>query len=88
VRYRLSPGKRFYPDYFGSQRGFSGYPELVKSYLSDGLHRDKAICLFGPAARLVDALKKRGVPQTYCKRRGIFCLPSRIKGMDWRLAVA
>lgn len=63
MRYRLSPGKRFYPDYFGSQRGFSGYPELVKSYLSDGLRRDKAICLFGPATRLVDALKKRGVPE-------------------------
>lgn len=45
------------------QRGFSGYQGLLKSYLSDGLRRDEATYLFGPAARLLDALKKRGVPE-------------------------
>lgn len=43
------------------RRGFSGYQTLLKSYLSDGLRRDAA--LFAPEreARLIEALKKRGV---------------------------
>jgi len=43
------------------RRGFSGYQTLLKSYLSEGLRRDAA--LFAPEreARLIDALKRRGV---------------------------
>ena len=43
------------------QRGFTGYQTLLKSYLSDGLRRDEAQCLSPSAARLVQALKNRGV---------------------------
>ncbi len=42
-------------------KGFSGYQALLKAYISEGLRRDEAVHLFGPAARLVEALKKRGV---------------------------
>jgi hypothetical protein len=45
------------------QRGFSGYQALLKSYISEGLRRDEAQFAFGPTARLIDALKKRGVPE-------------------------
>lgn len=43
-------------------KGFSGYQALLKAYISEGLRRDEAVHLFGPAARLADALRKRGVP--------------------------
>ena len=43
------------------QRGFTGYQTLLKSYLSDGLQRDEAQCLRASTARLVQALKNRGV---------------------------
>lgn len=43
-------------------RGFSGYQALLKSYLSEGLRRDESIYVFGPTARLAEALKKLGVP--------------------------
>ena len=43
------------------QRGFSGYQTLLKSYLSDGLRRDEAQSLNASTARLVQALKNRGV---------------------------
>jgi tRNA 2-selenouridine synthase SelU len=43
------------------QRGFSGYQTLLKSYLSDGLRRDEAQNLNASTARLVQALKNRGV---------------------------
>lgn len=42
-------------------RGFSGYQSLLKAYISEGLRRDESIHLFGPTARLAEALKKRGV---------------------------
>ena len=42
--------------------GLAGYQTLLKSYLSEGLRRDEAQHLFGPAARLAEALRKRGVP--------------------------
>jgi hypothetical protein len=42
-------------------KGMSGYQALLKAYVSDGLRRDEAEHLFGPAARLADALRKRGV---------------------------
>ena len=45
------------------KRGFAGYQTLLKSYLSEGLRRDEARFVFGPQARLLEALKKRGVPQ-------------------------
>jgi hypothetical protein len=41
-------------------KGFSGYQALLKSYISDGLRRDEAVHVFGPAARLAEALKRRG----------------------------
>lgn len=44
------------------QRGFSGYQALLKSYIGEGLRRDEAQYAFGPTARLIEALKKRGVP--------------------------
>jgi hypothetical protein len=43
-------------------RGFSGYQALMKAYISDGLRRDEAQYLFSTEARLIEALKKRGVP--------------------------
>ncbi|HXG28817.1 MAG TPA: hypothetical protein VNJ47_08205 [Nevskiales bacterium] len=43
------------------RRSFSGYQALLKSYISDGLRRDEAVHVFGPAARLAEALKRRGV---------------------------
>jgi len=42
-------------------KGFSGYQALLKAYVGDGLRRDEATYLYGPAARLAEALKKRGV---------------------------
>lgn len=43
-------------------KGLSGYQALLKAYVSEGLRRDEAVHLFGPAARLAQALRKRGVP--------------------------
>ena len=45
------------------QRGFSGYQALLKSYISDGLRRDEAQFASSLEARLIEALKKRGVPE-------------------------
>jgi hypothetical protein len=45
------------------QRGFSGYQPLLKSYIGEGLRRDEAQYSFGSTARLIEALKKRGVPE-------------------------
>lgn len=42
-------------------KGMSGYQALLKTYISEGLRRDEAVYVFGPAARLAEALKKRGV---------------------------
>lgn len=42
-------------------KGFSGYQALLKAYISEGLRRDEAVHIFGPAARLAEALRKRGV---------------------------
>ena len=42
-------------------KGMSGYQALLKAYVSEGLRRDEATHLFGPAARLVDALRRHGV---------------------------
>jgi len=44
-------------------KGFSGYQTLLKSYLSDGLRRDEALYGADPTARLLEALRARGVAQ-------------------------
>ncbi len=44
-------------------RGLSGYQTLLKAYISEGLRRDETLLADGPSARLIDALKKRGVPE-------------------------
>lgn len=46
------------------QRGFSGYQTLLKLYLSEGLRRDQATFTPGQTDRLLEALTKRGVPQS------------------------
>jgi len=46
------------------QRGFSGYQALLKSYVSEGLRRDEAEYSLNAAARLIEALKKRGISET------------------------
>ncbi|MCX7086574.1 MAG: hypothetical protein NTV00_00815 [Methylococcales bacterium] len=45
-------------------RGFSGYQALLKSYLSEGLRRDEAEFMLSKEARLIAALKKRGVSES------------------------
>lgn len=45
-------------------RGLSGYQTLLKSYISEGLRRDETQLTNGSATRLIDALKKRGVPES------------------------
>lgn len=45
-------------------RGLSGYQTLLKSYISEGLRRDETQLTSGAATRLIDALKKRGVPES------------------------
>ena len=43
------------------QRGFKVYQTLLKAYLRDGLRRDTAQLAAASQARLIDALKCRGV---------------------------
>ena len=43
------------------KRGLAGYQTLLKLYLSEGLRRDEAQFTLSPKARLIEALKKRGV---------------------------
>ena len=45
-------------------RGLSDYHALLKAYISQGLRQDEAVHMFGPAARLADALRRRGVPSS------------------------
>jgi hypothetical protein len=44
-------------------RGFSGYQTLLKSYLSDGLRQDEARFRGTSATRLIEALKRLGIPE-------------------------
>ncbi|WP_295612156.1 hypothetical protein [uncultured Lamprocystis sp.] len=44
-------------------KGFSGYQTLLKQYLSEGLRRDEAQLGTSPAALLLEALRRRGVPE-------------------------
>lgn len=48
-------------------KGMSGYQALLKAYVSEGLRRDEAAHVFGPAARLAEALRRRGVPEEVIK---------------------
>jgi hypothetical protein len=43
-------------------KGLSGYQSLLKAYVSEGLRKDEATYVFGSEARLIEALKRRGVP--------------------------
>jgi len=43
-------------------KGLNGYQSLLKAYVSEGLRRDEAQYLGNAEARLIDALKRRGVP--------------------------
>lgn len=45
------------------RKGFGGYQGLLKAYISEGLRRDEAQFAYSPTARLLEALKKHGVPQ-------------------------
>ena len=42
-------------------KGVSGYQTLLKAYISEGLRQDEAKFAHGQTARLIEALKKRGV---------------------------
>jgi hypothetical protein len=45
------------------QKGFTGYQALLKTYISDGLRKDEAEYVFSKHARIMEALKKRGVDE-------------------------
>ncbi|MDD5058435.1 MAG: hypothetical protein PHQ60_11240 [Sideroxydans sp.] len=42
-------------------KGFTGYQTLLKSYISEGLRKDEVQFSSAPSARLIEALRKRGV---------------------------
>lgn len=44
-------------------KGLAGYQTLLKAYISEGLRQDETRLARSPSARLLAALKKRGVPQ-------------------------
>jgi hypothetical protein len=46
------------------RKGFTGYQSLLKAYIGEGLRRDEAELAAGRTARLIEALKKRGVPDS------------------------
>lgn len=45
-------------------KGFTGYQTLLKSYISEGLRKDEALYVSTPSTRLIEALRKRGVPDS------------------------
>lgn len=45
-------------------KGFSGYQTLLKAYISEGLRHDEALFADDRTSRLIEALKKRGVPES------------------------
>ncbi len=45
------------------RKGLSGYQALLKSYVSEGLRHDEAQFLFSKEAKLIEALKRRGVSE-------------------------
>ena len=44
-------------------RGLTGYQTLLKLYIGEGLRRDEAQFAPDATARLIEALKRRGVPE-------------------------
>ena len=46
------------------RRGMAGYQTLLKSYLSEGLRRDEALFGGDERARMMEALRRHGVPQS------------------------
>lgn len=46
------------------RRGMAGYQTLLKSYLSEGLRRDEALFNHSEQARLLEVLRRHGVPQS------------------------
>jgi len=44
-------------------RGLTGYQTLLKLYIGEGLRRDEARFAPDATARLIEALKRRGVPE-------------------------
>jgi len=45
-------------------KGLAGYQTLLKSYISEGLRKDEAQFSSVPSARLIEALRKHGVPDS------------------------
>ncbi len=45
------------------QKGFSGYQALLKTYISDGLRVDEAEFVFSKHARVMEALRRKGVDE-------------------------
>jgi hypothetical protein len=43
------------------RKGLSGYQALLKAYVSEGLRHDEAQFLFSKEAKLIEALKRRGI---------------------------
>ena len=46
------------------RRGMAGYQTLLKSYLSEGLRRDEALFGIDERTRMMEALRRHGVPQS------------------------
>ena len=49
------------------QKGFTGYQTLLKSYISEGLRKDEAQLSNATSARLIEALRRRGVSDAVLK---------------------
>ncbi len=45
-------------------KGFTGYQTLLKSYISEGLRKDETQFFSEPSMRLIEALRKRGIPDS------------------------
>ena len=45
------------------RKGLSGYQALLKAYVSEGLRHDEAQFLFSKEAKLIEALKRRGISE-------------------------
>lgn len=43
-------------------KGLAGYQTLLKAYISEGLRKDEALFTNTPSARLIESLRKHGVP--------------------------
>ena len=43
-------------------KGLAGYQTLLKAYISEGLRKDEALFSNAPSARLIEVLRKHGVP--------------------------